>query len=318
MKTAFRSLLAIVLLIGLLLPAAAEQTPPALTQEQIDEINAALMDSSKELPVNEQYRVTVDPRDLSVTEGLDPDWMNILLLGMDTGNSKLNYGRTDAMLIASIHVKTGEVKLTSLVRDMWIEDIPVIHWKNRINAANTFGGPLLAIKTVNEMLGLNIERYCSVNFRGFKNIIDSLGGVTVVLSGAEARIVGISGRDEPLLMNGEQALSYVRIRELDDNFGRNNRQRKLLNALLVSAKQGQLDQVLNAVTHAFRAMDTNITMPEIVKLIPIILKNSGDAAMLSLPRPGEYYGKMMYDTMSVVIFDKEKTRQGAHEFIYGK
>lgn len=316
MKRIIRTLILGILLLALVVPGIAEQ--PTLTQEQIDEISAALNDPEKDMPVNEAYRVTIDPNDLSVTPDLDPDWMNILLLGTDTGNIKLNYGRTDAMLIASVNVVTGEVKLTSLVRDMWIEDIPVLHWKNRINTANAFGGPLLAIKTVNETLGLNIERYCSVNFRGFKDIIDSLGGVSIVLSGAEAKIVGVSGRDEELLLNGEQALNYVRIRQLDDNFGRNNRQRKLLNAMLVSAKDSPINEVLTAVTQAFRAMDTNITMPEVVKLTPVILKNTGEAAMLSLPQPGEYYGKMMAEDMSVIIFDQEKTRQSAHAFIYGE
>ncbi|MGI6635961.1 MAG: LCP family protein [Christensenellales bacterium] len=317
MKNALKTILICMLLLSLMFPVLAQEVP-TLTQEQIDEINAALEDPEKELPVNEAYRVTVDPNDLSVAEGLGADWMNILLLGTDTGSIKLNYGRTDAMIVASVNVKTGEVKLMSLVRDMWIDDIPLLHWKNRINTANAFGGPLLAIKTVNEVLGLNIERYISVNFRGFRDVIDSLGGVTVTLSGAEAHIVGISGRDEPLHLNGEQALNYVRIRELDDNFGRNNRQRKLLNALLISAKESPVDEVLAAVTQAFRSMDTNITMPEVVKLIPVILKNKDDAAMLSLPKPGEYYGTMMDETMSVIVFDKEKTRQSAHDFIYGE
>ncbi len=320
MKHPFRTLMLVILLLTLAVTATAEQAP-TLTQEQIDEINAALADQETELPINEAYRVTVDPNDLSVTPDLDPAWMNILLLGTDTNSTKLNYGRTDAMIIASVNVETGEVKLTSLVRDMWIDDIPLLHWTNRINTANAFGGPLLAIKTVNEVLGLNIERYCSVNFRGFRDIIDSLGGVTIILSGAEAKIAGVSGRDEALLLNGEQALNYVRIRELDDNFGRNNRQRKLLNAMLVSAKDSPVSEVLAAVTDAFRAMDTNITMPEIVKLIPVILKNTGDAAMLSLPQPGEYHGATMTQgdqNMSVIIFDKEKTRQSAHDFIYGE
>lgn len=317
MRRTLQSLLISLLLLVLVLPVVAEQAP-TLTQEQMDEINAALEDPENDIPVQEAFRVMVDPHDLSVTPGLDPDWMNILLLGTDTGNIQLNYGRTDAMLIASVNIVTGEIKLTSLVRDMWIDDIPLIHWKNRVNTANAFGGPLLAIKTVNEMLGLNIERYCSVNFRGFQEIIDSLGGVSIVLTGAEAGIAGVSGRDEALLLNGEQALRYVRIRSLDDNFGRNNRQRKLLNAMLISAKDSPMNEVLVAVTQAFRSMNTNITTQEMVKLIPIILRNSGEAATLSLPQPGEYHGEMMYDKLSVIIFDKEKTKQGAHAFIYGE
>ncbi|HUM60378.1 MAG TPA: hypothetical protein PLA31_02880, partial [Clostridia bacterium] len=87
-----------------------------LTQEQYDEIDQALLDETKELPISDEFRINVSPDDLSVTEGLDENWMNILLLGTDTGSIKLNYGRTDTMMIMSVNRVTGKIRLASLVR----------------------------------------------------------------------------------------------------------------------------------------------------------------------------------------------------------
>ena len=206
------------------------------TPEQRDAINAALEDGSKLLPVGEEFRIKVNPDDLSIAEGLDDTWKNILLLGTDTGNINLNYGRTDAMLVLSINKRTGELKLTSLVRDMFVK-IPNTSMHNRINAANAFGGPLLAVKTVNETLGLNIKLYASINFSGFKDVVDALGGVDIEITDTEARIIGIEKLEGAQTLSGDEALQYVRIRKIGSNFGRNERQRTFLVALLNKTKK---------------------------------------------------------------------------------
>jgi LCP family protein required for cell wall assembly len=314
MTKLMRNIVLCILMLAFAVPALAGDKAPALTEEQKAMLEAALENLETEIPIAEEFRVKVDADDLSAVEGLDGEWMNILLLGTDTGNLQLNYGRTDAMLIASINTKTGKVKLASLVRDMLV-NIPVVNWENRINAANAFGGPLLAVKTVNETLGLNITRYCSVNFRGFENIIDSLGGVQLLMSEAEARQAGVPVSDGAVTLNGQQALAYVRIRSLDNNFGRNNRQRKLLDAVLVKGKASPMDRALVAITEAFKSMDTNITMSEVIKLAPIVLKNADTMDMLSLPRAGQYRNAT-HGQMSVIVFDAEKTRETIHQFIY--
>ena len=314
MTKLMRNIVLCILMLAFAVPAMAGDKAPALTEEQKAMLEAALENLETEIPIAEEFRVKVDADDLSAAGGLDGEWMNILLLGTDTGNLQLNYGRTDAMLIASINIKTGKVKLASLVRDMLV-NIPVVDWQNRINAANAFGGPLLAVKTVNEVLGLNITRYCSVNFRGFANIIDSLDGVQLLMSEAEARQVGVSPSDGAVALSGEQALAYVRIRSLDDNFGRNNRQRKLLDAVLVKGKASPMDKALAAITEAFKSMDTNITMSEVIKLAPIVLKNADTMDMLSLPKAG-HYRNAIHGQMSVIVFDAEKTRETIRSFIY--
>lgn len=310
----------LILLIGVILVPKLTGTKPgvqSLSEEQIAAINIALDDESKEMPIDEEFRVQVAENDLSVVKGLDEDWLNILLLGTDTGSIELNNGRTDAMLVLSLHTKTGQMKLTSLIRDMLVT-IPGYKIQNRINTANAFGGPLLAMKTVNELLGLNIERYCSINFTGFRDVVDYLGGVTLTLSAGEVRIVQAQRGDEPQVLNGEQALNYVRIRKIGSNFARNERQRKFLTAILDQVKKNSTDQIIDAVTAGFKAIATNLTTKEVIALLPTIISNADTLDMLSLPQEGTYKFATTKTGASVIEFKEEEARSAFHAFVYGK
>jgi LCP family protein required for cell wall assembly len=310
----------LVLLIGaIVIPKLIDPGPAgqSLTDEQIAAINAALDDESKEFPIEEQFRVTIQADDLSAAKGLNEDWLNILLLGTDTRGSELNNGRTDAMMVLSLHKGTGQMKLTSLIRDMLVT-IPGYKIQNRINSANAFGGPLLAIKTVNELLGLNIERYCSINFPGFMDVVNYLGGVTLTLSAGEVRIVGAQRTDEPQVLDGGQALTYVRIRKIGSNFARNERQRKFLTAILDQVKKNNTDQIIDAVTAGFKAIATNLTTKEVIALLPTIISNADTLDMLSLPQEGTYKFATTKTGASVIEFKEEEARSAFHAFVYGK
>lgn len=318
-KRWFCFILSILLVYGIL--ASAEVVPTQtgedfvmLNEEEVQTLMTMLDESEKALPEGDEFRIAVKPDDLSVREGLNADWQHILLMGTDTGNKKLNMGRTDAMLIASINEKTHELKLTSLVRDMLV-DIPGMKTQNRINTANAFGGPLLAIKTVNEVLGLNISRYASINFSGFSTLIDALGGVEIELSAGEANELQVGRADGPQYLNGEQALKYVRIRKLDNNFGRNERQRKLLDALLTKARGSGLNQMMELIPQAVELVSTNLSTMEIIGLLPTLLSGAHEMSTLSLPQEGAFHFYQTKAGASVVTFDLEAVRQEFFAFI---
>ena len=287
--------------------AAGESTEDALR---------TLLEQAEDRDVEASYRIEVDPEDLAITEGLSSEWRNILLLGTDT-DSGLNYGRTDAMLILSIHTKTGAVKITSLARDMWV-DIPDLKLSNRINTANWFGGPYLAMKTVNTVLELNIRNYLSINFSGLEKVIDIVGGVSLELTKEEAGVTGARIRNGKALLNGEQALAYARIRKLDSNFGRNERQRKLLEALFrkVMDSSDAVD-LLRVFSEILPYMATNLKLSDILILAATASKNK-DLALetLSLPQTGDYHYDSA-DGKSKVIFEQEATATALHRFVYG-
>ena len=315
-------LLVLALVFTMAVPAFAEYQE--LTEEQFSQLDEALRDESKDLPIAEEFRVKVDPNNLSAVEGLDKNVMNILLLGTDTGNINLNYGRTDTMIIMSVNKLTGKIKLASLVRDMQV-NIPFHNRGYKINAANAFGGPLLAIKTVNETFGLNIRHYVSINFSGFTKVIDSLGGVEMVLVGGEAMLVGVPYSTEPVLLNGEQALNYVRIRQLDDNFGRNERQRKLLSSLFNKMlSTSDMQSAMAALTESLKHMATNLSISDLMTLVIPVFSGMDEMETTGFPVKGDYYGKSVETTQgmetimhSVIIFNKEKTTQKMHEYFYG-
>ena len=151
MKKWMSLLIALMLLLTMAVAAVAEEES-AWTEEELAAMDAALNDDNSLIELQDTFRIHVEDGDWSVTEDLDKDIMNILLLGTDSAGM-LNTGRTDAMIICSINMRTGETKLSSIVRDLYV-DIPYMKLKNRINTANSFGGPNMAIKCVNEALGI--------------------------------------------------------------------------------------------------------------------------------------------------------------------
>lgn len=273
--------------------------------------------------VQTEFRITVEEGDYSVVDGLSKDVMNILLLGTDS-DGMLNYGRTDTMIICSIHKKTGLVQLSSIARDLYM-DIPNSNITDRINTANSYGGPRLAMKAVNEALGLNIEHYVTVNFSGFEKIVEVLGGVDIEISAAEAgaineRLHKRSVTSHGLVhLNGEEALAYVRIRNLDNTFGRNNRQRIFLAAVVNKVlEEKNIGQIIDLIDVCLDYMDYNLGFGDIVKIAWTVLTKGVTLSMYSCPESGQYHYETIEGKGSVVVANLETIREGLHHFIYSE
>ena len=299
--------------------AQPEQTPSS-KDDPVD--FDSLLEGEKAVNVQDEFRHYVADGDYSVVEGLDKDVMNILLLGTDSAGA-LNNGRTDTMIICSINVKTGSVKLSSIVRDLYVQ-MPGMQSKNKINAANSFGGPNMAIKCVNETFGLNVSRYVSINFNAFVDLVDLLGGVNLEITSGEAgQINKHSGSSAPRVKAGEahldgaQALMYCRTRNLDNNFGRNERQRKFLDAMVKKVISGSnMDTLMELVETGMHYVDTNLSTSDLFTIMFTVLPNMGDMQMYSCPGQGEYH----YDNSgtSAVIGHMDKVNASLHAFIYGE
>lgn len=319
MNKLFSLFLAVMMLFSFTLPALAENAADEWTDAELEEVNDILFDDNSTGVLPSEFRYVVENGDYSVTEGLDKNVMNILLLGTDNAGNA-GHGRTDTMIVCSINTKTGEVKLSSIVRDLYVH-IPYMKLQNRINAANAFGGPNMAIKCVNETLGLNISRYASINFNGFKDLVDLLGGVELEITAGEANQINLytqGGVKEGLAMlNGAQALEYCRIRNLDNNFGRNERQRKFLDAMVKKVISGSnMDTLMELVETGMHYVDTNLSTSDLFTIMFTVLPNMGDMQMYSCPGQGEYH----YDNSgtSAVIGHMDKVNASLHAFIYGE
>lgn len=183
---------------------------------------------------------------------------NIALFGVDAPLGKR--GRSDAIMIVTIDRNTKKIKLSSIIRDSYV-NIPD-RGMDKVNHAYAFGGPELALKTLNSNFHLDIKNFATVNFTTLPKIVDILGGVSIEVTSAEAsKISGISSAGTYNL-TGAQALEYSRIRKIDSDFARSERQRTVMEAIIkkmldkpVTSYPGILSKIMPLVTTNMAAND---------------------------------------------------------------
>ncbi|MBQ3499513.1 MAG: LCP family protein [Clostridia bacterium] len=208
-------------------------------------------------------------------EKKDPDVENILVLGTDSRDVTRERGRSDAIIILSYNKKTDEVKMISVLRDSLV---PIEgHGWNRINSAYSFDGVGLAVNTVNQIFDLDIQRFVVVDFNGVKDFINKVGGVDIKLTKAEAEYFNRTGtlgkqvEEGVCHLSGAPALTYMRTRKLDSDFGRTGRQQKMIQALVDKIlEEKTLPEIYELTDFAFKLVKTNITLPELTGVISAI------------------------------------------------
>ena len=189
-------------------------------------------DASKDTEVNPDDVVWPVDEDFMKDKDIikkDKDIINILLIGQDRRPGEQR-ARSDSMMIATINKKNNTVSITSLMRDMYVQ-IPG-YSDNRINAAYAFGGMELLDATIEKNLLVHIDGNIEVDFNGFQQAIDKIGGVDISINAKEADYLnknGFTGLSEgTVYMDGKLALAYSRIRKVGNNdYERTERQRKV-------------------------------------------------------------------------------------------
>ena len=239
--------------------------------------------------------------------------VNILLIGQDRREGE-ETARSDSMILCTYHRKTGNVTMTSFLRDLYVP-IPG-HHNNRINAAYSEGGAALLDRTLRENFDLHIDGNVEVDFSQFSQIIDLLGGVQLELREDEAAEInketgsGLSAGVQ--VLNGEQALTYARIRKLDadGDFSRTSRQRKLMNALLGSYRNIKWKDLLPLIDELLPLISTDMNYGRLVLLSMEILPKLSDAQITSqrIPADGTFTDEKI-DGMAVLSADLEANRQ---------
>ncbi len=274
-----------------------------------------------------------DP-DALADNGLTREWENILLLGTDSRTSATDT-RTDTMIVLSLNTRTRQIRMTSLMRDIWV-DIPG-HKSNKLNTACVFGGPELTVQTINEYFGLDIRYYVLVNMQCLAQIVDGLGGIRMDVSEKEAKAINklfaddLNCHDEntyfagdsvsagsQVLLNGKQALAFARIRSLDSDYVRTDRQRQMLLIIAKQLQQQDLLSLTGIVTGMMQYVKTNLTLDEIMAIAGVCLSASlDDVAELRLPVEGTYQAGTFGGTWCIKP-DFEENRRQLQQFIYGE
>ncbi|MCD5075332.1 LCP family protein [Enterococcus gallinarum] len=194
----------------------------------------------------------------------EKDSFSVLLLGIDTGDlGRTDQGRSDAIMVATVNPTDGQTTIVSVPRDTYV-DIVGHGTTDKINHAYAFGGAAMSMDTVQKYLDIPIDHYVAMNMAGIKELVDAVGGVDVN-NDLKFENEGNTFDIGKIHLNGDQALSYTRMRYDDPNgdYGRQGRQRNVVAAVAKKALSldgvTQYQEVLNAIEGNMKTdMDFNM------------------------------------------------------------
>ncbi len=252
------------------------------------------------------------------------DVLNILIIGLDDDEGT-GEARSDSMMLVSLDSKHKKIKLTSFLRDMWV-DIPD-YTTAKLNASCSHGGAQLVIDTIETNFKVDIDNYVMVDFDIFVDIVNELGGIDVDVSEAEADAMAkfdcIVEPGENVHLDGEQTLWYARIRKCDSDFQRTSRQREVVTLLFDKLKTKNVRELYKLGLNVLQKVQTGFTKSDLKKMI-IDLKNrnsiisylSYDIEQMSVPADGTWNDATIKGQM-VLEVDIDKNTELLKEFIYG-
>ncbi|MGD6831731.1 LCP family protein [Sutcliffiella halmapala] len=229
---------------------------------------ATMQDTHSELERGEYSKL----REENVSLMKEP--ISIALFGIEDYSSGGANGRTDTIIVLTLNPDDKTIKMLSIPRDSRVEIVGRGEY-DKINHAFAFGGPDMAIDTLENLLDIPIDYYATINFEAFVEIVNELGGVTVdvpfnfseVIAGTGERVYFAEGKDT---LTGEEALAYVRMRKYDPrgDLGRIDRQKQVISAAIDSASPQkillELDDILN---HIGENVTTSLKTKDMISLL---------------------------------------------------
>ena len=256
----------------------------------------------------------------SGTVNEDKHVTNILFLGTDKRiPNTSDLGRADSTMLCSINTKTGDIKLVSFERGISVP-IPGMG-TDLLNHAYHWGGANLSQSLIEQLFLLDLAGYAQVDFDTFPQIIDTIGGVDVELTAIEAAALNgnwrTNARTEAEMqegvnhLNGKDALAYCRLRYPDDNWARQSRQRKCLEAVLKKVKKLDLKELNSLADTVLPLVHTNLSKTEIASLLlaaPKII-SSGSVGQMQVPDKNYNNG--------IIKCDLDYESKKISNFIYG-
>lgn len=252
--------------------------------------------------------------------------INVLLVGLD-GRDKDEGSRTDSIILATADTNNKRIKLTSFMRDMYVP-IPG-HGQNRINSAYAIGGSDLLTKTINQDFGLGIQYYMSIDFRAFQQLVEQVGGIDLEVKDHEVKEINkfiqeVNGKDSTLLkgpgyqhLNGQQALSYSRIRKVGrDDYERTERQRRVISLLIEKARKTSPLKFPQMVSTLLPYIKTNIPTTKLMSMAYTVYKfGNTPIETMRLPADGAFES-MDVNGMSVLVPNMQKNADLLSKFLF--
>lgn len=249
---------------------------------------------------------------------------NVLLLGVDArSDDSAEASRSDTMMLVSLDMKHHCIKLVSFLRDTWVY-IPSLGYEQRLNAACSDGGYQNVVDTIEYNFGVDIDSYVVTDFEMFKVLVDSLGGVEVDVTNKEAKEVtnhpkrygGVTLDSGKNKLSGEQALAYCRIRKIDTDFVRTQRQRTVMSAILDSAKKAGPFKLYKMAFNSAPYIETDMSKGELMSFVATAgVCVTGNINQTRVPFDGTWdYATIQGN--SVISINTEKNKDKLEEYIY--
>ncbi|AUM88661.1 LytR family transcriptional regulator [Clostridium botulinum] len=282
--------------------------------------------SVKKVPISK------DDKELKIdkkAESYGDDVINIAFFGLDR-RKKEEPSRSDAVMILSLDKKHKKVKLSSIMRDSYV-DIEG-HGKTKLNHAYAYGGPELAIKTINSNFKLNIRDFVAVDFYGLEKIIDTVGGVEIPVRSDEIKYINsymqgtakvenkaVQEVQNPGLqnLNGMQAVAYARIRYTSGgDYERTERQRTVLTAIMNKIKKLGPTEFPKVVSVLITNVESSLSSTEIIKMgTSAFALGIDNVEQQRFPLDNYCEGKLI-DGIYYLLFNEEKTIDQMYKYIF--
>lgn len=257
--------------------------------------------------------------------------VNILLVGVDSIDS--TKGRSDAMMILTLDKKNNKMKLTSLMRDTYVNISG--HGKEKLNHSYAYGGINLLKETIENTFKIKIDNHAIINFAGFEEVVDIIGGVKVYVDEEEEKYIkkyidSLHGKNhylEELIqvdsineLSGELALAYSRIRYTKSgSYGRTERQREVISGLKDSIKDVSILKYPELIKVCAGLVKTDMSLFEILDYGNWVMKNKDkDFQKFQIPKTDLSIGKIINKKTGWVLVMKESENiKALNDFIYG-
>ena len=296
--------------------------PPTITPPPPPTATATPLATATSVNPWGDFPAPVEPSAIEIRRPLAPlqlpeNAVNIIILGSD--QRPYEYGhRTDTMMLLSLDPRAGTAKLLSFPRDLYVY-IP--GWRmDRINTADPHGGPERVAQTLLYNFGLEVDHWARVNFWGFTQAIDTLGGINVqVGAGLRDECGGIRWNygQGTYHMDGFTSLCYVRMRHVTGDFDRMRRQQEVVLAIFdrVLSLDG-LSRTPELYTQFRSMVETDMEIEDILPLLPLAAKLSSDPSQIQRLEVGIDMGSLWrvpYSGASVVLPDWEAIESMLHE-----
>lgn len=259
-----------------------------------------------------------------ITEGSE----TFALFGVDSRSNQLGKGtRSDSLMVANVNHETKKIRVASVFRDTYVQIEG--HGLDKITHAHSFGGPDLAMDTLNQNFDLDIKKYITVNFGNVAEVIDDLGGIELEITSSELNYINsyideINKVDKTnsahitktgtQRVDGTQAVAYSRIRyTAGGDYKRAERQRTVLMKIFEKAKQESTVKLLEIVDKMMDQIGTNYSSGEVISMLSYLAKYEMEETKAF---PNKLWGGKVGGVWYGVPVTLESNAKDLHSYLY--